>query len=296
MIAVDLTKLRLPPRKMGLVVKTSSLEAIALGREVCSRVKARGVEVVLDHQSALALGEVGGPPRWQLGSVVDAVLVLGGDGTFLSVARGCPASTPVAGVNMGTLGFLTEHSSDAVWQLVNSLLSGDVVCEKRQRLRCQLDQENGTEDFLVLNDVVIAKGALARILTITVEVGGELLSHYRADGLILATPTGSTAYNLSAGGPIVHPSLPALIITPICPHTLSNRPLVVPVSSAVTVRVQPGDEDAFLTLDGQYGRPLNPKQLVRVLPEAESLSIVRPPGLNFFALLHNKLKWGDWGS
>ncbi|MGQ9836122.1 MAG: NAD(+)/NADH kinase [Thermoanaerobaculaceae bacterium] len=293
---MDLTGLRLPPKKLGLVVKTSSPEAMALGREVCSRVAARGVEVVLDEQSAAALGQAGGPPRWRLGSVVDAVLVLGGDGTFLSVTRGCPASTPVAGVNMGTLGFLTEHPSDAVWQLVDGLLSGDVVCEERQRLRCQLDQGNGTEDFLVLNDVVIAKGALARILTITVEVGGEFLSHYRADGLILATPTGSTAYNLSAGGPIVHPSLPALTITPICPHTLSNRPLVVPLSSTVTVRVQPGDEDAFLTLDGQYGRPLNWKQVVRVLPKAEPLSIVRPRGLSFFALLHNKLKWGDWGS
>lgn len=293
---MDVTKLRLPPGKLGLVVKTSSPEAIALGREVCSRVKAQGVEVVVDQQSAVALGEFAGPPRWRLGSVVDAVLVLGGDGTFLSVTRGCPASTPVAGVNMGTLGFLTEYPREAVWQLVEGLLSGDVVWEERQRLRCQLDQENGTEDFLILNDVVIAKSALARILTITVEVGGELLSHYRADGLILASPTGSTAYNLSAGGPIVHPSLPALIITPICPHTLSNRPLVVPVSSTVTVRVQPGDEDAFLTLDGQYGRPLNHKQLVRVLPKAEPLSIVRPPGLSFFSLLHSKLKWGDLGT
>lgn len=280
-------------KKLGLVVKTSSPEALALGLEVRTRLLARAVDVVVDRQSAVALNVPAGPPRAELGREVDAVLVLGGDGTFLSVTRGCPASTPVAGVNMGTLGFLTEHSVDQLWTLVEALLSGQFQCEQRARLRCQLDHEAGREEFLVLNDVVISKGALARILTIRVEIDGELLSHYRADGLILATPTGSTAYNLSAGGPIVYPALPALIITPICPHTLSNRPLVVPLASAITVRVHPGDEDAFLTLDGQYGHPLNHQHVVRVLPEGEPLTVVRPPGLSFFAILHNKLHWGD---
>jgi NAD+ kinase len=285
-----------PPRKLGLVVKTTSPEAVDLGRKVWARVQGRAVEVVVDEKSAPFLGVPPGPAREQLGRFVDVVLVLGGDGTFLSVTRGCPASTPVAGVNMGTLGFLTEHPADQVWELVERLLSGQFHCERRDRLRCLLQHEAGVEEFLVLNDVVIAKGTLARILTITVEVDGELLSHYRADGLILATPTGSTAYNLSAGGPIVHPALPALIITPICPHTLSNRPLVVPLSSQVTVRVHPGDEDAFLTLDGQYGHPLDHKHLVQVLPQGEPLSVVRPTGLSFFAILHNKLHWGDWGT
>jgi NAD+ kinase len=292
---VGAEQVNLPPRRLGLVVKTSSPAAIALGKEVAAWVASRGVEVVVDRESAVPLGLADGPPRAELGQRVDAVVVLGGDGTFLSVARGCPASTPVAGVNMGTLGFLTEHPAEQVWQLLESLLAGKVVCETRQRLACQLEHEGGSETFLVLNDVVVAKGTLARILPIRVEVDGEFLTQYRADGLILATPTGSTAYNLSAGGPIVHPALPALIVTPICPHTLSNRPLVIPIGSRVTVRVEPGDEDAFLTLDGQYGHPVDHRHAIHVLPAPEPLTVVRPSGLSFFAILHNKLHWGEWG-
>lgn len=293
---MDAPSLRLPPQKLGLVVKTSSPEAIALGRDVLRVMRERGVAVVVDGQSAPFLGVQAGPPRASLGGEVDAVLVLGGDGTFLSVTRGCPATTPVAGVNLGTLGFLTEHPAERVWQLVDELLSGDVQCEQRDRLRCRVEGPEEPKEYLVLNDVVIAKGTLARILTIDVEVEGEFLSRYRADGLILASPTGSTAYNLSAGGPIVHPQLPALIITPICSHTLSNRPLVVPLSFSVAVRVHPGDEDVYLTLDGQYGLPLDDRHLVRVLPGAEPLWVVRPREASFFTILHEKLKWGEWGS
>lgn len=278
------------------MVKTTSAEAIFLGKQVLSRVREKGVEVVVDSQSAGFLEVASGPPRTHLGREVDVVLVLGGDGTFLSVTRGCPATTPVAGVNLGTLGFLTEHSAERVWQLVEDLLSGNVHCDKRDRLLCRVEGGDQPQEFLVLNDVVIAKATLARILTIDVEVEGEFLSRYRADGLILATPTGSTAYNLSAGGPIVHPELSALIITPICSHTLSNRPLVVPLHFTVAVRVQPGDEDVYLTLDGQYGLPLNNRHTVRVLPEGDPLLVVRPPHTSFFAILHDKLKWGDWGS
>lgn len=295
-LAVRAPSLRLPPKKLGLVVKTSSPQAIALGGQVLAKVRQKGVEVVVDAQSAPLLGEAAGPQRASLGREVDAVLVLGGDGTFLSVTRGCPATTPVAGVNLGTLGFLTEHRADKIWELVDSLLAGNVQCEKRDRLLCRVEGDEKPQEFLVLNDVVIAKGTLARILTIDVEVEGEFLSRYRADGLILASPTGSTAYNLSAGGPIVHPELPALIITPICSHTLSNRPLVVPLSFSVAVRVHPGDEDVYLTLDGQYGLPLDDRHIVRVLPEAEPLWVVRPRDASFFAILHDKLKWGDWGS
>jgi len=293
---VGVKQLKIPPHRLGLVVKTSSPEAIALGKEVAAWVASRGLEVVVDRDSAAVVGAGAGPPRAELGRHVDVVLVLGGDGTFLSVARGCPASTPVAGVNMGTLGFLTEHPAEQLWQLLENLLAGKVVCETRQRLSCKLEHETGSETFLVLNDVVVAKGTLARILPIRVEVDGEFLTQYRADGLILATPTGSTAYNLSAGGPIVHPALPALIITPICPHTLSNRPLVIPVGFRVTVRVEPGDEDAFLTLDGQYGHPVDHRHAIHVLPAREPLTVVRPQGLSFFAILHNKLHWGERGA
>ena len=215
----------------------------------------RGVQVVSDAESAPALGLAPGPPRSELGRSVDVVVVVGGDGTFLSVARGCPESTPVAGINMGTLGFLTEHASDRADAFLDDLLAGRVVAERRDRLQVSVEGASDLSPFLVLNDVVINKAVLARMIAINVEVAGEPLTRYRADGLILATPTGSTAYNLSAGGPIVHPGLAALMITPICPHTLSNRPLVIPLDLEVRVWVESGDEGVYLTLDGQQGLP-----------------------------------------
>ncbi len=282
-----------PPRRVGVAVKPSSPEAVALGRTVAAELEARGVEVLADADSAVVLSRPSGPPRARLGREVDAVVVVGGDGTFLSVAPGCPTSTVVAGINMGTLGFLTEHASDSVLSLLDDLLAGRAAIERRDRLQVRVGEGPGAEEFLVLNDAVINKAALARILAIHVEVAGEPLTRYRADGLILATPTGSTAYNLSAGGPIVHPGLAALLVTPICPHMLSNRPLVVPLGLEVVVWVGTGDEGIFLTLDGQHGVPLQPGVRVRVDVSSEPLSLVRERRLSFFATLHRKLKWGD---
>ena len=246
-----------------------------------------------DVESAGALGVAAGPVRADLGRHVDAVIVLGGDGTFLSVTRGCPASTPVAGVNMGTLGFLTEHSREQVIGLLDDLLAARVVIERRDRLQVLVGEGEARRQFLVLNDVVVNKAALARILTINVQIDGELLSRYHADGLILATPTGSTAYNLSAGGPIVHPGLSALLITPICSHTLTNRPLVVPLEWRVRVWVDAGGEEVYLTLDGQQGLPLAGGERVDIAKAAEPLSLVRVPTASFFSILHQKLKWGE---
>jgi NAD+ kinase len=282
---------REPPRRVGVAVKYSSAAAVAVGRTVVDELERRGVTVLADADSAPALGRPPGPPRGELGHHVDAVIVVGGDGTFLSVAHSCPTSTPVAGVNMGTLGFLTEHASDRVLPLLDDLMAGTVTVERRDRLKVRVGDDDG--GFLVLNDAVINKAALARILAIHVEVGGERLTRYRADGLILATPTGSTAYNLSAGGPIVHPGLSALMITPICPHTLSNRPLVIPLDLEVVVFVESGDEGIYLTLDGQHGIPLQPGVRVRVGVSEQPLTLVREPRLSFYATLHHKLKWGD---
>ncbi len=284
---------RLPPKRVGLAVKLSSLEAVALGKELLRELTRRGVEGVADVESAGALGVAPGPVRADLGRHVDAVIVLGGDGTFLSVTRGCPASTPVAGVNMGTLGFLTEHSREQVIGLLDDLLAARVVIERRDRLQVLVGEGEARRQFLVLNDVVVNKAALARILTINVQIDGELLSRYHADGLILATPTGSTAYNLSAGGPIVHPGLSALLITPICSHTLTNRPLVVPLEWRVRVWVDGGGEEVYLTLDGQQGLPLAGGERVDIAKAAEPLSLVRVPTASFFSILHQKLKWGE---
>jgi NAD+ kinase len=283
----------LPPAKVGLAVKLSSPEAIALGKDILRELARRGVQGVADAESASALGVPPGPVRAELGRHVNAVVVLGGDGTFLSVTRGCPAATPVAGINMGTLGFLTEHSREQAFTLLDDLLAGRVSVERRDRLQVVVGTGGDRQEFLVLNDVVINKAALARILTINVEVDGEFLSRYNADGLIFATPTGSTAYNLSAGGPIVHPGLSAMLITPICSHTLRDRPLVIPLGGHVRAWVNGGHEEVYLTLDGQHGMPLPAGVDVEIGPAAEPLTLVRDRIGSFFSILHQKLKWGE---
>lgn len=285
--------MRLPPRLVGVAVKHSSPQAVSLGRRVVARLVGQGVQVRADAESAAALGLPPGPPRAELGGAVDVVVVVGGDGTFLSAAHGCPQSTPVAGINMGTLGFLTEHPADRAEAFIAELLSGRVELERRDRLEVRVGESGTAVPFLVLNDVVVNKAVLARMLSINVEVAGEHLSLYRADGLILATPTGSTAYNLSAGGPIVHPGLAALVITPICPHTLSNRPLVVPAGLEARVTLVRGDEGVYLTLDGQQGVPLRAGQTVRVRVADQPLWVVRDRSASFFSTLHRKLKWGE---
>ncbi|HPC83710.1 MAG TPA: NAD(+)/NADH kinase [Thermoanaerobaculaceae bacterium] len=290
---MDACQLRLPPRLVGVAVKFSSPQAVSLGRRVADALLRRGVEVMPDAESAAVLGLPGGPPRSELGRAVDLVVVVGGDGTFLSAAHGCPASTPVAGINMGTLGFLTEHPSDRADDFIEDVLAGRVELQRRDRLEVRVGDGEAGEPFLVLNDVVINKAALARMIAINVEVAEEHLSLYRADGLILSTPTGSTAYNLSAGGPIVHPGLAAVVITPICPHTLSNRPLVIPSGLEVAVRLVRGDEGVYLTLDGQQGLPLRAGPRVRVRVADEPLWVVRDRNASFFSTLHHKLKWGE---
>lgn len=286
-------RLSVPPRRVGVAVKTSNPEAAALGTKLLHELERRGVEGIVDAESAEALGLPAGPPRWSLGRGVDVVFVLGGDGTFLSVARGCPRSTPVAGINLGTLGFLTEHAPERTFSLLDDILDGNVEVEERARLRVASTSSEHDTGVLILNDVVITKATMARIVTIFVEVDGEFLSRYRADGLILSTPTGSTAYNLSAGGPIVHPGLSALLITPICSHTLSNRPLVVPAGANVRAWVERGHDGVWVTLDGQVGFPLEPESSVTVSPSPESLSVIRERGSSFFGILHHKLKWGE---
>ena len=284
---------RIPPRRIGVAVKVSSPEAVRLGIGVMNELRRRGVEGVADRESAAALGFPEGPDRAELGRAVDVVLVLGGDGTFLSASRGCPAGTAVAGINLGTLGFLTEHAPSETFHLLDAVCSGQVVVERRARLRAVVNNGRQTWEMQALNDVVVTKAALARILNIRVMVGGEVLTHLRSDGLILATPTGSTAYNLSAGGPIVHPGLDALIITPICSHGLTQRPVVVPMNLPVKVWVEDDRGGGYLTVDGQLGVPLPSGVEVEIGPSPEPLAVIREPSSSFFSILHHKLKWGE---
>jgi len=278
-----------------VAIKPSSPEAVELGRRLLAELSSRGVDGSVDRESASVLGVAAGPARSELGRTVDFVFVLGGDGTFLSVARGCPTRTPIAGINLGSLGFLTEHNAERAFALVDAVLEGRARVETRDRLAVRIaGADDAVRDDMVLNDVVVTNATLARILTVYVEADGEFLSRFRADGLIVSSPTGSTAYNLSAGGPIVHPGMKALIVTPICAHTLTNRPLVVPMDVTLRVWADRSYENVLVTLDGQVGLPLAPGSSLVVERSPHPLAIV-PETSGFFGILHRKLKWGERG-
>jgi NAD+ kinase len=234
--------------------------------------------------------------RSTLAREVDLIVVLGGDGTMLSVTRGDLGSTPVLGINMGYLGFLTEHSAEELFPMVDAALKGEVSIQKRERLLVSVTTAGGAEvTNYVLNDAVVNKSAVARMVNLAVFVDGELLSRFRADGLIVATPTGSTAYNLSAGGPILFPTLDVIVVTPICPHTLTNRPIVLSLNSVIEVRLESPSEEVFLTLDGQEGFPLTPSDTIRIQRSPDPVFLVEQPSRTYFQVLHRKLKWGERG-
>ena len=226
---------------------------------------------------------------------VEVVVVLGGDGTFLSVARFLEKrTTPIVGVNLGGLGFLTEVGRENCYEELGKILRGQYEIEERLRLNVSI-RRNGDEIFRqsVLNDAVINKAALARIVDLRTFIDGRFLTHYRADGLIVATPTGSTAYNLSAGGPIVYPSAKAMILTPICSFTLTNRPIVLP--SDVTLQVELGEpiKDATLTCDGQVGCELVSSDRIIITTSEIPLRLIKTPSVDYFEILRAKLKWGQ---
>lgn len=224
----------------------------------------------------------------------DLCLVLGGDGTLLHAARRVGLrGTPILGINLGSLGFLTAHPVSGARDAVEAFLSGSLVPDVRPMLEAELWRgDRMLAHHTVLNDAVVAKGALARIMDMRLRVGDQDAGPIKADGLIVATPTGSTAYALSAGGPILHPSLEAFVIAPICPHTLTLRPTVVPAGRPIRISIEEA-EDAHLTLDGQVGHQLLPGDQVRLRRAEARITLLQRPGLDFFALLQQKLHWGD---
>jgi NAD+ kinase len=283
-------------RRVGVVLKHSSSEAVELGRQLLVELERLRLEPVLDQQSARALGTGNGVERSALASEVDLVVVLGGDGTLLSVARGDLGGTPILGINMGTLGFLTEHPAESLFPMLHAVLEGKSSHEKRERLAVSVSTP-GREPIerAVLNDVVVNRSALARIVVVSVHVNAEFVSRYRADGLIVATPTGSTAYSLSAGGPILYPTLGVILVTPICPHTLTNRPIALSLESVVELRLESRSEEVYLTLDGQEGFPLTPRDLVTIRRCDEPMLLITEPRRSYFQILNRKLKWGERG-
>ena len=282
-------------RRVGLACKCTSRAALALAHSLESALRRRRLEVSFDTDTAAALGRAGGLARERLARSSDLVIVVGGDGTLLSIARAAPTSTPVLGINVGVLGFLAGLSRNEALQRLDEVLAGEFREDRRRRLEVVVTGRSRPRRFRALNDAVLNKEALARISTFRIDLDGRAVAEFRADGVIVATPTGSTAYNLSAGGPILHPQLPAVVITPICPHTLSQRPLVVPAGTMIGLRIldpQPRPGGVYLTLDGQEGLPIGPESSVEVRSAASPVTLLRPPEADHFEKLAEKLNWG----
>lgn len=283
-------------KRVGLVAKPDAAGAPeALGRLIAA-LGARGVSIVLEKETAglvpaSALAAVRKP---DLASQVDLLVVLGGDGTLLSMARAVgDLGTPILGVNLGDLGFLTATTLDEMLAAAEAALAGQMAIDERMMLSARLVRAGAAVgDFAALNDVVITKSAMSRIINLRVAVEGQYATAYRADGLIISTPTGSTAYCLSAGGPILFPTMDAVVLVPIASHTLTNRPIVLPGAQRIEVTLMT-DQDVMLTVDGQVGVHLREHDTVHVERAAARVRLLRFPRTDFFTVLRTKLKWGE---
>jgi len=278
-------------QRVGVVAKLASREAVHTAHELAEWLRRRGLDVALDDATLRARNA--GDPAFHPEAPYDLVVVLGGDGTLLAVARTLAAPVPILGVNLGNLGFLTEINRGELYPSLVQVLAGRFKTEERSLFDVELQRNgSGTVSFRVLNDAVITKSALARIIELTLRLDGHLIARFRADGLIISTPTGSTAYNLSAGGPIVSPLLPVAVLTPICPHALSLRPIVVPDTGAIEITLETQREEVYLTLDGQEGTSLGYRDVVRISRSPSKIRLIKVSERGFFDSLRGKLRWG----
>ena len=278
-------------RTVGLVVKRDRPRAVRLAHRMIGWLRRRGIKALLDVEAGLR----GAPAidKDHLAREADLVVVLGGDGTLLSIARRTDARVPILGVNLGELGFLTEVVEAEAMPMLARVVAGRYDLDRRLTLAATLERAGrrlGT--FRALNDVVVTNGAHARIIEFSVSVDGLPLTTYRADGIIVATPTGSTAYSLSAGGPIVEPTAEVLLLCPICPHTLTNRPVVLRPGALVAITIARREHDAMLTVDGQEARRLAGGDVVTVRRGRSPVSLVRSPDRTYYDVLRSKLGWG----
>jgi NAD+ kinase len=287
-------------KRIGVVVKPHQPDALETLCRLTSWLSEHGITLVgpteveretIEHRTGCTIDVV---QESELAGQVDLMLVLGGDGTMIATSRMIgDVQVPVIGVNYGGLGYLAEFPLEELFPALEAILAGQYQVQQRLMLTVELwrGEELVTRNR-VLNDVVVNKSALARIVEIEAYLNEQFVNLFRADGLIVATPTGSTAYNLSAGGPIIYPSMNAVVITPICPFTLSNRPIVVPDDSMIEVRLVTKNEEVALTLDGQVGFPLQAGDRAVIRKSKTAFNLVQPPNRNYFEVLRNKLKWG----
>jgi NAD+ kinase len=282
-------------KKIGIIAKNIP-DAQKAAKKLAAWLASRGKKVFIDNETASAIRLPGYNPE-SIPGLVEMIIVLGGDGTLLSAARhvaDAHADVPIFGVNLGSLGFMAEVSLPELYDNLEKAIAGKLATEYRMMLTASVLRD-GTRlaQYRVLNDAVINKGALARMMQLKVSVNGASLTTFRADGLIVSTPTGSTAYSLSAGGPIIYPTIHCFVLTPICPHTLSNRPIALPDNAVVTVCLTSPSEDVSLTLDGQIGFPLVPNDIVEIKKSRFRMKLIKHPSKSYFEILRTKLKWGN---
>jgi len=271
------------PRRVGVVHKRTSPEAAETARNVERFLRAKGLDVLSDER--------------ELARDADLMVVLGGDGTLIHAARLLDGRrAPILGINMGSLGFMTEIPQSELYPMLDRVLAGEATLTERMKFRVHLHRAGEGPapalDAEVLNDVVIAKNALSRMTELDTRCSGRYVATYKADGIIVATPTGSTAYSLAANGPIVFPTMRAVIISPICPHTLTQRPLVVPDDQDINIILM-NDTEVYLTLDGQAGLPISRGDRVQVKQSTNRVLLVQNPKIDFFGILRTKLRWGE---
>jgi NAD+ kinase len=297
-------------KRIGIIAKKNKPEAVSIARSLVEWLQPKKIEVYIEEEMGRLLFTSGpslraGLPlsdayinsveRSDIPDHVEMVIVLGGDGTLLSVARLVGVhEVPILGVNLGGLGFLTEITLEELYRVLERVIQGDFITDERVVLNAAVIRRGERmAEFIVLNDAVINKGALARIIDLETTINEEYLTTFKSDGLIISTPTGSTAYNLSAGGPIVYPSLHCIIVTPICPHTLTNRPIVIPDDVEILAILQTKQQEVILTLDGQQGFSLEFEDVVEVRKAEGRILLIKSPYRHYFEVLREKLKWGE---
>jgi NAD+ kinase len=280
-------------KTIGIIVKKNKPEAVTLAGELCQWLEERELVPFVEDDVAKELNTGQGHTKSGIPELVDLIVVLGGDGTLLSVARLVgERCIPILGVNLGSLGFLTEITVEELFPMMKKILAGDFELEDRMMLSATIyRQGERITQYSALNDVVINKGAIARIIDLETTIDDQYLTLYRVDGLIICTPTGSTGYSLAAAGPIVHPTLHGMILTPICPFTLNNRPIIIPDKSKVKVSLKSENVDHLLTLDGQVAFALKAGDIVEIEKAKSCINLIKSPYRDYYEVLRTKLQW-----
>ena len=282
-------------RKVGIIANITKEKSAAYTASLREWMLGRGLEVYLEEGIAAKIGVFPGVDRKKIGALVDLLVVFGGDGTILRTARLVrDRDVPLVGINLGTFGYLTEVNLNEMFSAMEVILSGEVQIEKRMMLDVETSggEESAREGGTVLNDAVISRGNLSRIIELETSVDGNYLTTFKADGLIISTPTGSTAYSLAAGGPIVFPELDSILINPICPHTLTNRPIILHDHAEIKVTLWTAEQGATLTLDGQVSFTIKSGDSVTIRKSKHVTTLVSSPHRTYLEILRTKLGWG----